>query len=166
MLTRDGAVVRDGARHGVRVEKVLSFDPRKSEIDVEYTLTNLESKPIALRFGVEWVVGLQAGDAGDRYYYDSRGRLAEPALRSMGELPATSYVGLRDEWNGVEVKIEVGTPAVFWRFPLETVSLSEEGFERVFQGSVVVPHWKVDLEKEWRCTMKHHINALKRKGTS
>jgi len=32
-----------------------------------------------------------------------------------------------------------------WRFPIETVSMSEAGFERVYQNSVVVPLWEVDL---------------------
>ncbi|MGA2317744.1 MAG: alpha-amylase/4-alpha-glucanotransferase domain-containing protein [Thermodesulfobacteriota bacterium] len=37
-----------------------------------------------------------------------------------------------------------------WRFPIETVSLSESGFERIFQGSCLLFYWPLDLEPEKR----------------
>jgi hypothetical protein len=33
-----------------------------------------------------------------------------------------------------------------WRFPLETVSSSEAGFERTFQGVITVCSWPINLE--------------------
>ena len=47
--------------------------------------------------------------------------------------------------------------ATFWRFPLETVSGSEAGFERTYQGSCLLLQWllklppgeSVDIELEW-----------------
>jgi hypothetical protein len=35
-----------------------------------------------------------------------------------------------------------------WRFPLETVSNSEAGFERTYQGSVLVPRFDLVLHSE------------------
>ena len=32
--------------------------------------------------------------------------------------------------------------AILWRHPLETASQSEGGFERTYQGSVIVPVWR------------------------
>ena len=43
-----------------------------------------------------------------------------------------------------------------WEFPLETVSLSEEGFERTYQGTVLLAHAKISLQpgqvwlRSWR----------------
>jgi alpha-amylase len=35
------------------------------------------------------------------------------------------------------------TPATaLWRYPLETASQSEGGFERTYQGSVILPIWR------------------------
>ena len=48
-------------------------------------------------------------------------------------------------------------PATLWRFPLETVSLSEGGFERIYQGSLLLLQWRFRLpgkseEFRVRCT--------------
>ena len=32
-----------------------------------------------------------------------------------------------------------------WRFPIETVSQSESGYDRVYQSSVVFPNWQLQL---------------------
>jgi len=34
---------------------------------------------------------------------------------------------------------------VLWRAPVETVSQSESGFERVYQSSMVMPLWRISL---------------------
>jgi alpha-amylase len=163
-LVRDGAIWRNGLPHRLRVQKTLQVSPRLGEIRAHYRIRNSEKAQVALWFGVEFNVGLQAGDAPDRYYYVPGQRLEDPRLRSKGEIADTSVVGLRDEWLGIDVQIDTGTPTEFWRFPIETVSLSESGFERVFQSSVVIPHWRIQLEKEWECTIVHRMTALKNKG--
>lgn len=163
-LTRSGAVWRDGRPHKLKVQKTLLFNPRQSEIQAKYKILNLEQNSIPLWFGVEFNVGLQAGDAPDRYYYVPGRPLEEKRLRSKGEISDTATVGLRDEWLGVDVQIDTGTPTAFWRFPIETVSLSESGFERIFQSSVVIPNWKFDLEKEWETTVVHRMTTTKNKG--
>jgi hypothetical protein len=38
-----------------------------------------------------------------------------------------------------------GAHPTFWRFPLETASQSEAGFERTYQGSVVAPVFALTL---------------------
>ena len=35
--------------------------------------------------------------------------------------------------------------ASVWRFPVETVSQSEEGFEKTYQGSCILIHWIITL---------------------
>lgn len=164
-LTRNGVVWRGEIRHRIRVQKRISFRPDDPNLEIEYSLTNLEKLPIELWFGVEFNIGLQAGEAHDRYYYVEGRELLDRKLRSVGEVDHSQMMGLRDEWLGVDVRIETGTAANFWRFPIETISLSEEGFERVFQSSVVIPHWRFRLEKEWQMKLVHRISRLK-KGSS
>ncbi|HLE32519.1 MAG TPA: alpha-amylase/4-alpha-glucanotransferase domain-containing protein [Bacteroidota bacterium] len=162
-LSRNGALWRDGNRHRVSVEKTVSISPDSSDITIDYVMRNGEKTPMELCFGAEVCAGLQAGNAPDRYYFSEEAEIPSPQLGSKGELHGISSLGLRDEWLGVEVRIECGTPASFWRFPLETVSLSEAGFERIYQGSVVIPHWKFNLEKEWKCRITQRISKLKQK---
>lgn len=163
-LTKDGAIRRDQKSHRLSVRKSVTVSPGEHGIRIEYGILNLEDDPIDLWFGVEFNVGLQAGHMPDRYYYVPGQTLDAPQLESRGEISDTSVVGLRDEWLGADVRIDVGTPTTFWRFPLETVSMSESGFERIFQSSVVIPHWKFRLDREWRCSLMHGLDAMKTKG--
>jgi hypothetical protein len=111
-------------------------------------------------FGIECNIGLQAGDAPDRYYHVDGQSIDDPRLRSMGELTDLAQLGLRDEWLKVDVQIATETPTTFWRFPIETISLSEAGFERIFQSSVVLPHWKFRLEDEWNTRLRLSIHGI------
>ena len=38
-----------------------------------------------------------------------------------------------------------GDAREFWVAPIETVTESEEGFERVYQGSQILPVWQLEL---------------------
>jgi alpha-amylase len=52
--------------------------------------------------------------------------------------------------------------ATLWRFPIETISMSEAGFERVYQGSVILPNWKIRLgnSKTWQVTIEQYIERI------
>ena len=52
---------------------------------------------------------------------------------------------LADEWQNVAVEIEARGASQLWVAPIETVSESEEGFERVYQGSQILGVWNVDF---------------------
>ena len=160
VLTREGGIWEGDRRHAVRLRKTVSFFAGSSLLDVEYHFTNREDRPIALWFGSEFNVGLQAGDAPDRSYYLDDGSLVEQILRSRGEVENVRALGLRDEYLGVDVRIETDRATSFFRFPIETVSLSEGGFERIFQSAVVIPNWKFTLKQEFRIHVVHSIHAV------
>jgi hypothetical protein len=67
-----------------------------------------------------------------------------------------------DEWLGVKTVFRFSVPAVLWRFPVETVSLSESGFERLYQSSVVFPHWRMRLEQAVHLQVTQSVRALQR----
>ena len=160
VLEREGAVWDGDRRHVVKIRKTVTFTDGSSALDIEYRFTNGEARPIDLWFGVEFNVGLQAGDAPDRYYYLDDGDLVDRILRSKGEIENVKAVGLRDEYLGVDVRIETDAETSFFRFPIETVSLSEGGFERIFQSAAVIPNWKFTLEREYRIHVMHSIHAV------
>jgi len=66
-------------------------------------------------------------------------------LRETMEHHNVSNVHLADEHEGVAVRIENTVPARLWRVPVESVSLSEGGFERVFQSVAVLYSWELRL---------------------
>jgi 4-alpha-glucanotransferase len=67
-----------------------------------------------------------------------------------------------NSWLDIEMRLKTNLEATFWRFPIETISGSEAGFERVYQGSCLLLHWlfklppddSIDIELEW--TAKGH----------
>jgi alpha-amylase len=113
-------------------------------------------------FGIELNINLLAGDAPDRYY-DIRGhQLEDRKLASVGELQNVSEIQLIDEWVGIKVVLKTDRNFNLWRFPVETVSLSEGGFERIFQGSCLLLYWPLDLEpgREFRVNVELGIEHL------
>jgi alpha-amylase len=60
-----------------------------------------------------------------------------------------------DEWSGFKLTFSFDQPPDLWRFPIKTVSQSEDGFESTYQGSVILPNWKLDLKK--RCTLNFKL---------
>ena len=86
-----------------------------------------------------------AGSAANRYYLINGRKPEESILQSTGADNDVQRFGVRDEWMGVTVEYALDHKAELWRFPIETVSLSESGFERLYQGSVMLPSWRIPL---------------------
>jgi alpha-amylase len=99
----------------------------------------------ASRFGVELIFNLHAPDAPDRYFLRDGFR---ERLRWAGEIAAAGDLALRDEWLGVTISIRVEPAANWWIAPIHTVSQSEGGFEKVYQGSMILPHWPLEAGLE------------------
>ncbi len=121
-----------------------------SRLTVYWTLRARDTA-VRARLAVELVFCLLAGNAPDRYvqWPDSDGAPAQDVLASRGTMPGAAEVRVVDEWLGVEVVVSTApgstVPVVQWRDAIETVSQSEGGYERVYQGTVVAPVWDVDL---------------------
>ena len=130
----------------MRVKKVLSVRADGSALGIDYTLKNESDEEMNTIFGVEFNFSLLAADAPDRYF-EARGHmLKERNFRSSGELNNVREFRMVDEWLDYAVEMTFGEEAVLWRFPVETVSQSEAGFERIYQGSAIMPHWHVSVE--------------------
>lgn len=143
---RNGAIWRSGVPWRITVSKTVRLKEGDSGYTVEYLLTNNEAEPIDLWFGIEWCIGALAGDAPDRAYEVKGHVVPDSRLRSSGEEDNVTSFALVDGWRKLRTSFDVDVPATVWRFPIETVSLSEGGFERIYQGSVAICHWRVKLE--------------------
>ncbi|MFA6431564.1 MAG: alpha-amylase/4-alpha-glucanotransferase domain-containing protein, partial [Candidatus Margulisiibacteriota bacterium] len=155
VLRREGSV----KKLPIKVEKSITIFSRQSIISIDYEVTNLSSVKADLWFGVEFNFSLLAGRAPDRYYESSEAKIEENCLASKGELPGISSLKLVDNWKRFVIVLETNNPANFWRFPIETISQSEAGFEKNFQSSVVFPNWKVLLEagESWKTKLTLRI---------
>ena len=143
-LSREGTDGNSGKRC-LDVEKTCTFDPNKAVLEVNYSLHNRSKKPLDFVWVVEHNFTLLAGDASDRNYVLPEGGMEDSRLTSVGVLPDIQVLGMRDEFFGFELQLKYSPVVELWRFPVETVSQSEEGFESVYQGSCIAGCWRVQL---------------------
>ena len=128
------------------VEKTYTFDPQVAKLEVSYSLCNKGEKPLDFIWMVEHNFTLLAGDAADRTYVLPEGRLEDARMLSAGVIPDIQTLGMRDGFFEFELQLNYSPAVELWRFPVETVSQSEEGFESVYQGSCIAGCWRVQLE--------------------
>jgi len=141
IMERDGNV----AGLSVRLRKDLYLRTAASEFIVKYSITNLSNDELNTSFGTEFNFSLLAGNSDDRYYDIPGHTLDKRNLASSGETNNVNRASLVDEWLKLKLTLIFSQPAVLWRAPVETVSQSESGFERVYQSSLVMPIWRISL---------------------
>ncbi len=164
-LWRDG-MVRQGAREiPLRLRKSLAFTASAAEVQVSYTLHNTGTERLRARFGIEGNWGMLGGGGNPAAWYVINGdKPAEAfALDSTGNATHVHETRLVNRGAGVAVTMATGTPASLWRFPIETVSNSEAGFERSYQCSCTLLHWPIDLAAgdRWSVTLRLAIAPVK-----
>jgi alpha-amylase len=134
------------------VQKSVQATADDPALTVSYRLRWEGEAPLEGRWAVQWNLTLSAGDAPGRYY-----RVAgRPSLGSRGRLPAVHGLAMVDEWLGCELSLRWASPAEVGWAPVETVSLSEAGFERIYQGSALLLAWPLRLASGhiWETSMR------------
>ncbi len=140
--------------------KRFSFGPAPNgcEIGCEIGLKLKESlaKPIAV--GIESVINLLAPSEPDRFFETPTG---PQNLRFSGILPGP-LLRMEDGWQRVRITLHAPGAKEFWVAPIETVSESEEGFERVYQGSQILALWHPPLatEEPWFARLVWRIESF------
>lgn len=161
MIERDGIVSTEKGPRPVRVSKRLSLTPGSPDYRVLYTVQNTGDEELTAVFGSEWNLNLLGGGHNSSAYYRVEGQeLEDAALDSAGEVSNVTQIALGNSWLGIEMTLKTNLEATFWRFPIETVSGSEAGFERTYQASCVLLQWllnlppgeSIDIELEWLST--------------
>jgi alpha-amylase len=143
----------------MRVEAVKTLTSKVSgsswHLECRSSLSTDRSCPAAMATGLEMVFNLLAPDAPDRYFQANEVRRP---LKFRGEIDSAELT-LVDEWQRVKITLRARPQARWWIVPIETISQSELGFERVYQGSAILAVWKID-PPTWRnmtCTVQAEI---------
>jgi len=127
-------------------EKAVYLAQGSPDIRVEWKfanpVTNAGKPPVEFHFGSEALFCLLAGNAHDRYVDWGSGR---DVLASHGEMGKIEKVAVVDEWLKLRCEARFPGASRVWRDAIETVSQSEGGYERVYQGTVLVPLWDIKL---------------------
>ena len=126
-LNRLGTVWTGEQKNGISIEKTLSL-MGSSGWQVIYRIQNQQGPACNLWFGCEMAFAFSSQD------------LSEPVEHSQQQVWLR-----RDHGFGIATKVQFDVPTDLWEFPLHTVSLSEEGFERTYQGTVLMAHSRIHL---------------------
>ena len=104
------------------------------------------------------------GSGGERYMETEHGRLP---LTSKEILKPSRSVLLHDPYQNVKVILELDIPTYIWTFPVEVVSLSENGFEKNYQSTMLMPLWDIDLMGGVKnIQMKLHLHGISSNNNS
>lgn len=158
-LVRDGHVWIGDVHRPVRVIKTYSVRRRDGTFRVKYTVSNPSETAIEVRFGVETVVGF---DGGQDLQYCALRVGDNPERLSLNEVAALDQVtryAADSNIRNLTLTTNLSIPAALWRFPLETITLSEAGFERGYQGTVFLQLWDLHLHAggSWSVTIAQHV---------
>ncbi|HDZ24066.1 MAG TPA: DUF1926 domain-containing protein [Desulfobacteraceae bacterium] len=128
----------------LRIDKEL-YVGTKGKINAQWEFSCLNDVPVSCLFGVEWDLTLFSDRDPERYYLINGERRREAAETGNEEgISAFSMVNGPDR---ISAAFSFEKPAAVWFFPLMTVSMSEEGFERIYQGSSLLFIYPVTLAR-------------------
>jgi len=130
--------------------------PNGCEVACEIGIKLKEPLERAVMIGIESVINLLAPNDADRFFETADG---PRPLRMSGILPGP-ILRMEDEWQRVRITLHAPGTQDYWIAPIETVSESEGGFERVYQGSQILARWKMSTEKVFSAQMVWRIESF------
>jgi alpha-amylase len=139
LLKRRGRVRQNGKDLPLLMEKSFHFSPEETVISVNYDITNESQEILGTFLGVELNLHfLGEFDISVAGVLQSSQKLATLKKKA-------SALTFKDREHHLNISLSFVPEAELWIFPLQTVSQSEEGFERIYQSTVVVPRWELNL---------------------
>jgi alpha-amylase len=145
VTTHAGTVTTPEGAAAIRVVKevLLGGDRRSPTLDLTVTIENRSDRAIDVLLGLEWTLTMLGGGGNPSAWWEIDGaRQGHDTHGSIGTL--TEYAQGND-YVGIAVAARVSRPAAAWWAPVETVSNSEAGFERDYQGSGLLLSWPLRL---------------------
>ncbi|MGZ6329142.1 MAG: alpha-amylase/4-alpha-glucanotransferase domain-containing protein [Candidatus Limnocylindrales bacterium] len=144
-LTRDGQLTTPDGPQPVRVRKTVRFDGqrRSPRLTFEVEVHNPGGRPLAARMAVEWSLTLLGGGGNPAAAYRIGG--VRSSHDGSGIMPGVSLVEAGNRDVGVDLATTLKPAADAWWYSIDTVSLSEDGYERTHQGSSLTFLWPLRL---------------------
>jgi len=118
-------------------------------LEVEVEVVNRGPQPLVADLGLEWNFCLSGGGGNPAAWYEAAAEPGGAAERTRhdasADLPRAERIACGNDHDGVRVDITLAPSGRATWFPIETVSNSEAGFERVYQGSALLLRWPLAL---------------------
>ena len=161
-LNRDGHVWSGPNFLPVTVSKEIRVSAEDSGFVAAYRVQNQSDKVIVTTFGIELNLNLLGGGGNEAAYCRLGGDAdREHRFDAEAEDQNVSQVIAGNRYLGIEAVVTAAQPATAWWSPIDSISSSEGGFERVHQGSALLLSWPLRLApgRSWDTTIQVGISA-------
>lgn len=151
---RGGARLPDGqGSHRFHLEKTVCLV--KEEVRVHYRLKNISQIALSFRFASEWNLSLSNPEDVERCFIRALPDEAPKRYSETFSAKDVSFPEIQDVHWKIHATFEIKPAGALWAFPVETVSLSEGGFERKYQGSCLAFLWPLRMSpgETWEATL-------------
>ena len=153
-VRREGRLLEDaeGTPQPIAMTKrlVLGGGRLDPTLEVSLEVENRSDGPVDVDLGLEFAFDLMGGGGNPAATYEridaGSGALVRSAHDGSGDLDGADELAFGNRDAGLRVELHLDAPARLTWYPVETVSNSEAGFERVYQGSCVLVRWPLTLE--------------------
>lgn len=145
VLSRQGHVRLHGEEHPLRLRKTVTLTAKDRLVTVTHQLVNASTQPLSFLFGSEMNLGLK-----------------DAHVNRTGQAQGIRRFALVDPSLRLKVSWILSREARLWYFPLETVSDSERGMERTYQGVSMTFLWPISLKPggSWRASWSLRVESL------
>jgi 4-alpha-glucanotransferase len=161
VIARDGYATVDGQSYPLTVELEIAvsggrLDPR---LALTSRVRNTGERTLDARLGVEWALTMLGGGGNPEAWWEIDGERSRHD--GTGSASAVDLIGQGNSWLGLALETAVSPAADAWHAPIETVSNSEAGFERVYQGAALLLSWPVSIPAggSWSATIEHRVTV-------
>ncbi len=159
------AAARDAMLGGaaVRATKTLTLggDRRTPTLELRVELEHRGGPSLDARIGLEWSTTMLGGGGNPAAWWDVGGERTGHDV--PGRATDLTTIAQGNDHIGVTVTTTTDVSADAWWAPIETISNSEGGFERVYQGSGLLLSWPVRLGRgeRWSRTVRHVVETTR-----
>ncbi len=151
VVARRVAEIAGAGRVSVTKTFRLGGGRRVPTLGLRIDLENVGATRVEARLGIESTSTMLGGGGNPAAWWDVAG--ARSAHDGAGCVAGVERVTQGNDYIGVTVETAVSKHADAWWAPVETISNSENGFERVYQGSGLLLSWPLVLEPGGRWTV-------------
>ena len=143
LLSRDGHLQYESRTIPLRIEK--SYRVLEKRLETGYRVTNTSDQNFRMSMLVELNLTLLGTDAQRSITINRGGEKDIKGMDDYLQYGSIESLELQDRWQRLGIKISTPALSSLFTYPIETVSASEEGLERTYQGTCFMLVYDLDL---------------------
>jgi hypothetical protein len=106
-------------------------------------VTNTSEQSLEALLGIEWAINMLGGGGNPSAWYAVSGDRGGFDVRRVAG--SADHVSMGNDYVGIELETRPTPPASAWWSSIETISVSESGFEGNHQGGCLLWVWPLSL---------------------